>query len=251
MKGIQKWFIKCCRYVLRTRFLPCFAGPLKGFYWSTSSNYDFLTGTYESPETVNEFVSWLNPRTVFYDLGANAGYYSLIAARYISKGAVFAFEPVPAHRTLMEEHLKRNTGKFHAVIKLFPFAVTSSRQMLHFSNTKAEGASYIKQGKKDLHVQGISLDEFVAEGHPPPDIIKIDVEGAELDVLKGSLEILNKYRPRLLLATHDSHLPGVRQDCIDLLHQLGYKLKHTGSYNKNHEGLDDYIAEHEQTGVTY
>ncbi len=251
IKPLQKFFIKCCRYILGVKFLPVFAGPLKGFKWSTSVNYDFLTGTYEDPGTLKEFCSWLNSRTVFYDLGANTGYYSILAATIISEGKVIAFEPIPKHRDLFHQHIEKNKNRLSAKIILLPEAVTSHRQMLSFSKIDTEGASYVRNGNVQMQVRGIAIDDFVAEGNPPPDVLKIDVEGAEYDVLMGSRNVIQKYRPRILLATHDSHLPGVKQKCLELLGQWGYQAKHTGHFNKNHAGLDDYLAEYKQTEVTY
>ena len=249
--NLQKLIIKVYRYVLRIKYVKVFDGPLKGFLWSTSTNYDFLTGTYEDPETIKAFCSWLNNRTIFYDLGANAGYYSLIAATVISEGEIHAFEPMNSSREKFNQHLKKNAARIYPVIKLHPYAITSHRQQLTFSNADTEGASYIRKGTGKLEVQGVSLDELIEEGFPPPDVLKIDVEGAEFDVLTGSMNVLRRYRPRILLATHDSHLPGVKKKCIDLLQSLGYHLTYTGNYNKNHPGLDDYLAEYEQTEVTY
>jgi hypothetical protein len=59
------------------------------------------------------------------------------------------------------------------------------------------------------------------------------------------MDTLRTYKPNLLLATHDCHLPGVKDKCITLLEELGYQLTHTGGHNKKLPGLDDYIAVHE------
>src|SRR5688572_26425846 len=99
-KFIKRWVIRICRYVLRKKFLPVMAGQLKGYLWSTSSSYDYILGTYEEPATLEKFLSWLKPGTVFYDIGANVGYHSLIANSMIQTGSVYAFEPMPYVRSI-------------------------------------------------------------------------------------------------------------------------------------------------------
>ena len=95
-----------------------------------------------------------------------------------------------------------------------------------------------------LLVQCHSVDGLVKKGYPAPDVIKIDVEGAEYDVLKGARETLVSKKPKILLATHDYHLPGVQQQCKDFLKNLGYSLTVVPGHNKIYAGLDDYIAIH-------
>ena len=58
-----------------------------------------------------------------------------------------------------------------------------------------------------------------------PDYIKIDVEGAELLVLKGAKSTLSNCSPKILLATHSHQIPNVHIDCCNFLASLGYKLK--------------------------
>jgi uncharacterized membrane-anchored protein len=99
-------------------------------------------------------------------------------------------------------------------------------------------------GASTIKINTRSIDSLVKSGFRPPHVIKIDVEGAELDVLKGAAETLRTYKPHILLATHDGHLPGVKDACIALLASMGYTLQHTGFFNKHVAGHDDYIAIH-------
>jgi FkbM family methyltransferase len=250
---IKRIYIKTGRYFFAKQFMKVMAGPLKGYLWTTRSSYEYILGDYEDPQVQETFLSWLTPETVFYDLGANVGYYALLANRVISAGKIYAFEPIPASRAVFEQHIAINKKQLqHNNIEILPFGISDSEKEMSFSNNpgQQDGNTYIRssgnytEAEDTVTVQCFSIDELVARGWAAPDVIKIDVEGAEYDVLRGAIQTLRKYRPAILLATHDYHLPGVKDLCTRFLQELGYTLQHTGSHNKQVPGLDDYIAVH-------
>lgn len=229
------------------------AGPLKGYLWSTSSSYDYLLGQYEDAGTIRTFLSWLKSNSVFYDVGANVGYHSLVANQVIKSGKIYAFEPMPAVRAILEKHISINRKYIrNDNITMLPIAVSNEEKQVEFSNdiTHRDGNTYINESyvfkgtKNKIKVKCESIDGLIKQGYKKPGIIKIDVEGAEYDVLQGAKETIQNERPYILLATHDCHLPGVQEKCVQLLNGLGYQLHHTGKHNKHIEGLDDYIAIH-------
>ena len=250
----KRWYIKVCRYLFNKKYLTVRAGPLKGYRWSTGSSYDYILGSYEDPETIKTFCSWLKPDNIFYDLGGNVGFYALIANRFITTGKIYSFEPIPFVRAIFEKHIELNKNYIHPDnIRILSFAISDNAKEIAFSNeiSQRDGNTYIKSAENfsnaqhHVMVKCFSIDELLLQGYAAPDIIKIDVEGAELDVLHGAIDTLKQYKPHILLATHDCHLPGVKDQCVALLQQLGYTVKHTGYYHKPPYGLDDYIAVHQ------
>jgi len=232
------------------------AGPLKGYLWTTGSSYDYILGSYEDPQVAETFYSWLKPGTVFYDLGANVGFYALMANRVISTGKIYCFEPLPLLRSIFEQHIALNKKCIrHNNIEILPFAISDHEKEIRFSiNSKwQDGNTYISSseaytGAEDtILVKCYSIDELVKQGFKAPDVIKIDVEGAEFDVLKGAVETLKKYKPSIILATHDWHLPGVKEQCLSFLDELGYTMRQAGQNHKEIAGLDDYIAVHKES----
>jgi FkbM family methyltransferase len=253
--GISKkwWFriIQFRRYFLRTKYMKAIDGPLKGYWWSTAYNYDYLLGTYEDPEALQLFTSWLKEGVVLYDLGANIGYYALMANQYIGNGVVYSFEPMPGNIAVFKKHLELNKDLIkNDNIRLLPYAVSDAdREVMFSENSKAmEGNTYIdkssvfKTATGNFSVQSYSIDSLVKQGYRVPDILKIDVEGAEYDVLKGAMHTLQQFHPKILLATHDTHLPGVKDQCISLLKSLGYHIIPIDSSKKAVSGLEDFIA---------
>jgi FkbM family methyltransferase len=248
---IRRYYIKASRYLLGKKFMKVMEGPLKGYQWTTASSYEYLLGNYEDTKTIATLSSWLKPGSVYYDLGANVGYYALLANRFITTGKIYAFEPMPLNRQVFEQHLQLNKEKItHNNIVLLPFAISDKEKEVIFSNNKEQrdgntyidGSSIFKSSCETITVKCFSIDELLQQDFAPPSVIKIDVEGAEYDVLIGAMNTLKQHKPNILLATHDCHLPGVKDKCVNLLKELGYELQHTGNYNKQLPGLDDYIA---------
>lgn len=237
---------------MKRKFISIFDGPLKGYKWSTAYNYEYLTGDYEDRDTMETFCSWLTPEAVLYDLGANVGYYAFMANRYISKGTIYSFEPLPANIEVFKTHLQLNKGMMaNNNIELLPYAVADTDKDVAFSNNDnaIEGNTYIESvmhtgSSKNLVVKCFSIDSLLEQGYKKPDVLKIDVEGAEYDVLRGAEKTLRRFTPNILLATHDCHLPGVQKQCVGFLQNLGYELTKLKSHNKVIDGLDDYIAIH-------
>jgi FkbM family methyltransferase len=249
----KNWRIKICRYIFGQKFLPVTAGPLKGYLWSTSASYDYILGEYEDPAIMRVFLSWLKSSSVYYDIGSSMGFHALTANTVITTGEIYAFEPVPGTMNIFKKHISLNSKLINGNrIKLLPFAISDKEKQVDFSDNteQRDGNTYIKESpvfsgtENKITVLCKSIDGLLVEGYRQPDIIKIDVEGAEYDVLRGAKSTLELYKPHILLATHDCHLPGVQEKCVDFLQQLGYRLQHTGNYHKYIDGLDDYIAIH-------
>jgi len=170
----------------------------------------YLTGCSE-PEVEADIIKHLGPGDCFYDVGAHIGFYSLMAARLVGqKGRVVAFEPDPANVATLQENVSRNDFRQVEVIPgavwnhsghatfqrsaTESHAVSSRRGAVVRSNKAAPGPGRIK-------VETVSLDE-IARNHRPPTMIKIDVEGAEAEVLQGATNLLAQTAPVLHVEVH-------------------------------------------------
>lgn len=252
--GLKKWYIKICRYVFGVKYITIFKGLLKGYKWSTAYNYEYILGNYEDDKVIKQILHWCKPNTVFYDLGANIGYYSILAAQKITTGKIYSVEPLPENSNVLKKHLQINANKLQSkVIEIHEFVIADVSKEVEFSNHAVynDGNTYVSksfvfnEAVQKIKVQAYSIDDLIAKGHLLPDIIKIDVEGAELDVLKGAIKTLESSKPNIFLATHSCHVPNINEHCIAFLQQLNYVCIHTGNYNKNYKGLDDYFAVHQ------
>jgi FkbM family methyltransferase len=163
----------------------------------------FNFGSFESLEIhlVKRLVGRLGGASVnVYDVGANAGFYSLALAHYYPGINGVAFEPVPLTYT----YLKRNLELNNIIgINALNLGLSDSPGDLTFAvSADHSGASFIANASVGANVQLVkcavtTLDEFIAQGGIVPAFIKCDVEGAELMVFKGAEKLLKDHRPAI------------------------------------------------------
>jgi FkbM family methyltransferase len=208
------------------------AGPGRGL-WLKAEPY--LEHTYFSgcpePCVQEEIVRHLRPAGCFYDGGAHIGYYSLLASRLVGEaGRVVAFEPDPANVDVLRGNLSRN-GMSN--VEVIPAALWSHCGIVSFQRSASgwpevssrRGAVVIPNGKGPdpalIRVEALTLDAFAAD-HGPPTFIKIDVEGAEVEVLRAAQKLISQVRPVLLLEVHN---PAAATILKDRLTQNGYEIE--------------------------
>jgi len=245
-----KVYLKLMRSISSTKNsdVPIKSGVLKGYKMSLkSSNNLFFIGNHEK-EQINFILENLDSNGCFYDIGANAGYYSMAASLKLKENnSIFAFEPMPYYAELVEHNARINNINN---INIYPYALSDKAGFVEFSNvTESSGNTYIsnsslfKKSEDIIKVETISIDKFIASNPEVkiPTIIKLDAEGAEYDVLVGAKNTLLKHKPLMLLSTHDRHLPGVKDKCLDFLSQIGYVYEEQDLGLKE-MGLEDFIA---------
>ena len=226
------------RLVPDGRPLRILTGPLAGKRWiSTSATHGCWLGTYES-ELQRLFVSSLRPGDVFFDVGANVGFFTLLGSALVGPhGRVVAFEPLPGNVALLRENLELN-GVANTTVIPAAVAETPGTGMLSESSSSSQGSL----GNEGVTVPLVALDALLAEGTiPSPSVMKVDVEGAESRVLAGARTLLSKSRPLIFLSTH-----GIRQHqaCWSYLAGIGYelRLRRDGSADGQYESVATHRA---------
>jgi FkbM family methyltransferase len=196
-------------------------GPLRGKKWiAGSSNHGCWFGSYELSKQ-RAFAAALRPGHVVYDLGANVGFYSLLASVLVGpQGRVFSFEPAPRNLLLLRKHLALN-GIINCTI--YEAAVSDSKGFANFNPAGDWSEGHLTaESANSFTVPTVSLDGLVLSGELPlPQVMKCDIEGAEYSALKGAVKVLQEAAPVIFLSTHGSE---VRRNCHDLLANLGYSL---------------------------
>lgn len=204
------------------------AGPAKGvnFVVRLPEDKGIWTGAYEV-EFATELARAVEPGTVTFDIGSWHGFFAGVMA---AQGAeqVHVFEPLPVNVDRIRKLIRANPEKG---IVLHPCAVgerdaemdllimpETSMAKLEASPFQAERTS----GEK-VRVPVRSIDRMIAAGEaPPPALMKIDVEGAELMVLEGALDTLRSWRPKIFAEIHSAAL---LEACAALLDREGYEIE--------------------------
>jgi FkbM family methyltransferase len=204
--------------------LPILGGPLRGCRWSPAAGgkvLRLLLGTYE-PAQAALFCERIRPGDVIVDIGANAGYYTLLAARRAGpQGKVVACEPDPRIAAYLRRHVEANHV---ANVTVVESAIGDHSGIAKFRRGNGTGTGRLAAAG-DLAVRVQTLDELAAEHRILPTHLKIDVEGAELDVLHGGRATLTHARPVIFLSTHGER---VHAACCRLLQEHGYFLTAIG-----------------------
>lgn len=210
-------------------------GKLKGKRWIVgSSQHGCWLGSYEYDK--QKLLEQTIPiGSIVFDLGAHVGFHTLLASTLVSsQGQVFAFEPMPKNLNYLKQHLAMNQVDNVTVIDA---AVADQNGVACFDLAASSFHGHLS-AQGSLQVRTVSLDSLIAEGTIPlPDVIKMDVEGAEVAALVGMKSLLEKAHPTLILATHGDE---IQKRCRAFLHALGYEIQVIGE--KSIEEADELLV---------
>jgi FkbM family methyltransferase len=193
-------------------------------------------GLYE-PHLQHFLLKNLRTGSIFYDVGAHIGFFSLFASKMVGEqGCVYAFEPFLPNREKIEKAIAENEAWN---IELCSSAVCETRgtRQLVFGSSTSTPSLIPGTGDRAMQVDTTTLDEFVKENHEPT-LVKIDVEGAELLVLEGGQGLLSgDLAPTLIIEVHSAEndilvkgkLRGLGYHISDLQHPW----KRRGRYPKH------------------
>jgi FkbM family methyltransferase len=220
------------RLVPAMRPLPVLSGALAGRRWlSTAGPHGCWLGTYER-DLQRLFARTVRPGHVVWDVGANVGFFTLLAAVLTGRsGRVVAIEPLPRNLELLRRHLALNRIE-NVLVIASAIADTSGTTRIDVAASPSMGHIDAAAG---IEVTLTTIDELVASGRAPaPDVIKMDIEGGESRALTGAAKTLSTQRPVVLLSTH-----GWQQHsaCWQALERLGYAvtLRRDGSRDGQYE----------------
>lgn len=195
------------------------AGPLAGKKWIISSGAKYILGTQEVYKT-DAFVSHFREGDILFDIGAHVGYFSAIAASINGgSGEIFAFEPRPMNIKFFRKHMKANNFSH---VMLFEAAVGDCEKEVGFDPGRGSATGHVCTDGK-MKVKQVWIDKMIKDGLiPTPDFVKIDVEGAEIDVLRGLADVITQRHPKILIATHNHECHSF---VLEFLENHNYKLE--------------------------
>lgn len=180
----------------------------------------------------------------FADVGTNLGWYTCIASKCLPQGIVYGFEMDDLNFGLLQKNLALN----HATnVEAHLAAISDSEGTVSYERSGSNPSPFFQmQGgnprrtSKTVSVQSITLDQFFDDIKTPPDVIKIDVEGAEFSVLKGMTRILREHKPTLFLEIHPTYLKkfgASTRELLTLLIEIGYRVVQIESMREDESAL--------------
>jgi FkbM family methyltransferase len=195
------------------------------------------TGVWQ-PEVWHALEPSLHEGSVFLDVGAHIGYFTMKAAPKVgATGHVLAFEPNPETLKLLYDNVAAN-GAHNVIVE--PVACTDKEETLTFYAAAVQNTGASSLSKSNAEVSDAPPKPYMVQGRPIDavvgqlnlgrvDAIKIDVEGAEVLVLRGAVETLKRFHPRLVIEEESDRLASFQtsmEDLSSLLHTAGYNHTH-------------------------
>jgi FkbM family methyltransferase len=220
------------RWLARNRPWTVEQGEAAGLRLRFPQNTDYIWGTSELP-VQRTIARQLKKGQTFYDIGGNVGFFSLLAARLVGEtGHVYTFEPLAEHVATIQANARLNRMPQVTAVEA---AVGRAPGEAELVLTEWDGGAALStaeaapQGATTTRrVRVIALDEFVAsQGLRPPSMVKIDVEGAEKDVLEGMRSVIARHKPVLLYEVDDADAQAFQarwQELDRMVAALGYEV---------------------------
>jgi FkbM family methyltransferase len=197
-------------------------GQLRGMKWIKGAGPNaYWVGTYEV-RRMRAFRNAIMSGAVIYDVGANVGIYSLVASRAAGPaGMVYSFEPLPRNLAYLRRHVAINNLQNCQIVEK---AVCDRQGTLAFATVAFSASMAHLSPDGEVLVPSTTLDACVyGEARlRPPNILKIDVEGAEMGVLRGAAHTITEFRPTIFLEIHGTQL---HADCKRFLLDHGYSVE--------------------------
>ena len=203
-------------------------GPFALHAYFTFSNFSDWGSNHN-----NGFVSLVEScrgKNCVLDIGGHIGLVALSISGVISsKGRVYCFEPSAINYAYLLKHIDANKVQNIKPIELL--VGSSDDEVIFFEHDRPAGQNSLGGPANDgleyfpVHRKQVALDTFCRDYRLSPEIIKIDVEGAETDVIKGARNVLTRHRPKIFLSVHPRKLEDLgssTEKLVTLLNELDY-----------------------------
>lgn len=199
-----------------------------GFRWILEGHGDgFGPSPHEAGEVEDTLLGLVKPGSVFLDVGAHVGHYTLRASRIAERVIAVEANPNTARRLWDNIELNGITN-----VSVFCVAAWDEPIILHLESPNhqdRDGSMRVLPGLGEVIVRGEPLDEVLPE-LDRVDLIKLDVEGADLHALRGMQGIIAKHRPTMFIEDHSIYGFYRRSDLMSLLDEFGYRVRYGGAY---------------------
>ena len=215
----------------------------------------YLTGgkTHESEIRLARFLlNTINSKDIIIDVGAHFGYFTLLFSKLAYAGHVYAFEPSRTNFDILSLNANRdNITIYNSAVSyknepltFFEFPTLFSESNSLYTDQYLDEEWFKHTAYKEIIVDCVTLDNFCQKNALSPNFVKIDVEGAEKDVIHGARDIINRSSPAIAMEFVCPERKNANHHLAkDLLYSLGYKsyvIGEDGSLSVI-EDINDYL----------
>ena len=206
---------------------------------------NYFPSDYEK-ENFSFLTAQCKPGSTVLDIGAHIGLFSVIASEITGdKGKVFSFEPSPSTTAYLKKTIRINNKD--AVIETVQQAMSNEVGKITFfvSDDKVDNSNSLVSYKDDRQLKGIevdvnTIDNFVSSKKiTGVSFVKIDVEGAEYDTLRGGTNVFNSQKPAIILAIHPIPIKA-KGDKLEAIYDHILKLNYSISCNGKNISREDF-----------
>lgn len=211
-------------------------GPYRGLKFRLSPHMNkrmmVFYKRYEK-DVMSMLEAWLKPGQTVMVVGAHIGIHALYIAKKVGpSGQVHAFEAWKENYEALKKNQEANQFS-----NLYPhnLAVSSEEGTIQMAAGSTDGRHHVSgSGNDTIEVECVSLDHFSQTHQLKPDLLLIDVEGHDLEVLKGASLLIQRRKPVIIVEHHGHEFPGADQEIIEFLKKnlytvIDFRLRHLGT----------------------
>lgn len=220
-----------------SRLLPSYTGTIRlpnAVHWSIdpslSAHREILYSGIYQPALVNALHPYIRPGAYCLDVGANVGYFALDFAMHVGPtGRVVALEANPALAAGIQTLADINRYPHLQVVSQAAYHTSGYTMTFYISRYEGKSslsADLVTERIHDITVTTVALDDFITEqGWQRLDVIKLDIEGADLDALMGATNSIRRFLPVIAFEYKHGADPQRQHQVKDLLDELAYNLE--------------------------
>lgn len=241
--GLYEYAVLIKRHLSKQRYrgIAVFEAIVNGVavHFSTEDDYSnswffprYAGGKLHEKVVTEMIIDSLRDAKCFVDVGANLGWYTCIAATHMPNGAVYAFEMDDLNFALLKKNIAINDL---SNVEVHNMAISNSCSLVSYQRDenrpsptfRMDASTENEKSAGRVSVHSITLDDFFQSKRIVPDVVKIDVEGAEMNVLMGMKKTLRESRPIIYLEIHPydlQHYHTSTTSIISMLIEGGYEV---------------------------
>jgi|LGVF01.1.fsa_nt_gb FkbM family methyltransferase len=180
----------------------------------------YYNGVYEG--LITHFMHCIvRPSFYFFDIGANVGYYAMLISRLTGRSAaVYAFEPCPDEFKKLQRNLSLNDFRS---VRTYQIALSDTTGNIGLTKKKKGGLTRLSSSSEEAFhdVSCTTLDDFILYNQIPRlNLLKVDIEGSEVNFLRGALQSISQFRPIIIIELNPNALKVFGNNVLEIVQIL-------------------------------